>query len=101
LSECAYKHFNFTEGERLRPSIGLPGVRLPLHARNPDHFASRSHHKECPAGLAFVEGVDALVGLLVTDKFQGFVFARRHRGAEDRMRIYAFGSGREFGGVGL
>jgi hypothetical protein len=72
---------------------------LSLHARNPDHFASRSYYEERPASLAFVEGVDALVGLLVTDIFQSFVFARSHRGDADKARIYAFGSGSKFRGV--
>jgi hypothetical protein len=72
---------------------------LPFHARNPNHFASRSYHKEGPAGLALVEGVDALVGPLVTNIFQSFVFTRSHLGAVDGVRIYAFTLRSKFGGV--
>ncbi len=74
---------------------------MSLHARNPDHFTSRSYYQEPPAGLAFVEGVDALVGLLVTDIFQSFVLARSHRRAAGGTRIYTFGSGSKLGEFGL
>jgi hypothetical protein len=67
---------------------------------NPDDLASWGDYQERSAGLAFVKGVDAVVGLLVPDMFQSLVFARDHRRVGNDVRIYAFGSRNQIVGGG-
>ena len=64
------------------------------------HLAGRGHDQEGAAGLALVVCVDAVVGLLVPNEFEGFVFAGWQGGTLEGNGIYAFG-GREVGMGGL
>jgi hypothetical protein len=63
-----------------------------LDSRNSDYFSRGCHDKQFAARLASVIGVDAVVGLLVPDEFQGFVPALGQMERRDKYGIYTFGA---------
>ena len=71
-----------------------------MYSWDSEYLTGGGHNKEDSARLALVVGVDAIVGLLVPNEFEGFVFAGWQGGTLEGNGIYAFG-GREVGMGGL
>jgi hypothetical protein len=90
LLSSAYKHFNFTEGEKLRRiSPFLRG--LSLDSRDADDLAGGHHDQERSAGIAFVVGVHSVVRLLLAHELERLVVAGGHARGSGFRWIYAFG----------
>jgi hypothetical protein len=95
LAARAYKHFNFTEGERLRACFALArGRMLSTDTWDPEDLVGGGHYQKHAASLALVVGIHSFVGLLGPDILEVLVHAVGHWSLYDPDGIYAF-TGRE------